>query len=146
MLDRIRRTVGENKLKGSRISSFRILRTRWQDIASLVSIGCLLGGVVQSVHSVGAPRTLFWIGITATLFSGSSYIRFYEKGLEIPRTAGGVFLSRDQLFTMRLEEDRFIVTGPDAVWGGPYYSGGVFRLHREDLPKFRDVLTSFLGS
>jgi hypothetical protein len=43
---------------------------------------------------------------------------------------------------MKLDGDRFSVTGVDASSRGPY-SGGTFRMRTEDLPKLQQVLTQF---
>jgi hypothetical protein len=145
MLHLSRPFVGEDSLKRARIASFRLPRARRRDVAGIVSIVCLLIWMVQAGHSLGLLRALLWIGIAAGSFSRNRYIRFYEKGLSAPKSAGEVFLTREQLLGMKLEEDRFIVTGPDASWNGPY-SSGVFRVRTEDLLRFRDVLTSFVAS
>ena len=45
---------------------------------------------------------------------------------------------------MKLDGDRFIVTGPDATWGGPY-SGGAFRIRTKDLRNFLARFQCSLG-
>ena len=78
------------------------------------------------------------------MVTATRYVRFYEKGLSLPKHAGAVFLTRDQVLGMKLEGDTFTVTGPDASWDGPY-SGGKFQIRGEDLTGFRDALTSSLN-
>ena len=132
-------------LKGPQIGSFRLPLATWQIAAKIVGIGCLLFWVALIVYSRVQSGPLFWIGIIAGLLGGNRQIQFHENGLSIPKAAGEVFLSRDQILNIKLDGDRFIVTGPDATWGGPY-SSGIFRIRTKDLPKFDDVLGRFRHS
>ena len=147
--------VREVALEGSEIASFRISQRGWQVAAKNVGFFCILSGLAQQVYfaahqaylkvPVSTPPSagpFLLIGCAANLISGNCRIRFYEKGLRIPKAAGYVFLSREQIVDMKLDGSSFMVTGPDANWGGPY-SGGTFRVRDIDLSKFRDTLEKF---
>jgi hypothetical protein len=107
-------------------------------------VACLLYGLVEEIRQGKSNSSilLFCVGMFANLFAPSRSIGFYERGLSRSKGAGSVFLSREQLLGMKLDGDRFIVTGPDADWGGPY-SGGMFRIRPRDLRNFRDALARF---
>jgi hypothetical protein len=131
-------------LKGSRIASFREPMAAWKIIVRVLGIaGVLFGFMVRLLYgNVNSLAILFWVGCLAAMVTAPRYIRFYDGGLSVPKAAGSVFLSREQLVEMKLDGDRFMVTGPDATWGGPY-SGGAFRICANDLCHFQDVLARF---
>jgi hypothetical protein len=137
-------STGKKGLKGPRIASFREPLAAWKIVVRVLVYVCMLYGLVEEIRRYGNSwaSLLFWIGFTASLFTIPRYVTFYERGLSIPKAAGSVFLARDQLLNMKFDGDRFIVTGPDATWGGPY-SGGTFRIRSKDLRNFQDVLERF---
>jgi hypothetical protein len=114
----------------------------WKIAVRVFGIACLLFGFVAEFRYGNSWAPLFWVGFLAALLTTPRYVRFYERGLSLPKAASSVFLSREQLMEMKLDGDRFIVTGPDATWGGPY-SGGAFRIRTKDLRNFQDVLARF---
>ena len=129
-----------NSLKGARIAYFHVPLAPWQMGVRILGATCWLTILVRYRYN-DLPNLLLWIG-TAGLWGGSGYVGFYEKGLSVPKAAGQVFLTRDQILSIKLDGDRFVVTGPDADWGGPY-SGGVFRIRGKDLPGFQEALAKF---
>jgi hypothetical protein len=139
-----RRAKPEKGLKGSRIASFREPLAAWKITVRVFGIACLLFGFVGRLlyGNLNSGAILVWVGFLAALLTTPRYLRFYDRGLSVPKAASSVFLSREQLMEMKLDGDRFIVTGPDATWGGPY-SGGVFRIRTKDLRNFQDVLARF---
>jgi hypothetical protein len=139
-------STGKKGLKGTRIASFREPLAAWQIVVRVLGVACWLYALVEEIRRYGNSNSwaarLVWIGIIATLLTKPRYVRFYERGLSISKAGGFVFLARDQLLTVKLDGDRFIVTGPDATWKGPY-SGGIFRIRPKDLRSLRDVLERF---
>jgi hypothetical protein len=130
----------EKNLKGRRIASFRLPVADWEIAMRILGILWLIVSCVlyHYRHQFGPS---FWVTIPA-LFIANRKISFYEKGISLPRAAGTVFLTREQILNMKLDGDRLSITGPDASWKGPY-SGGVFPIRQEDLPKFQEVLAQF---
>ena len=132
-------------LRGSRLASFRLPQAVWKTAVRTLGVACVLCRFVDQIrYGNSHPWTLllFGIGLLATTSAAPRHIRFYEKGLSIPKAAGSVFLSREQLLQTKLDGDGFTVTGPDANWGGPY-SGGIFRIRHEDSRTFQDALVRF---
>ena len=108
----------------------------------IFSVACLLFLLIEYVYSRQMSSPLVFIAVTASLISGNRDVRFYENGLVIPKEAGEVYLSREQLQVMKLDGHRLVLTGPDADWGGPY-SGGTFLIRNTDLARLQEVLAEF---
>jgi hypothetical protein len=126
------------------LASFREPLAAWKIAVRVFGIACLLYGLVEEIRygKSNSWTPLFGLACLQLCFTPSRYVRFYEKGLSISKAACSVFLSREQLLEMKLDGDRFIVTGPDANRGGPY-SGGIFQIRPKDLRNFQDVLVRF---
>ena len=129
-------------LTGKRIASFRMPQAAWKKNARVFSIACFIAWAFIRIKYSWKFDALFFLSLVVNMVTATRYVRFYEKGLSLPKHAGAVFLTRDQVLGMKLEGDTFTVTGPDASWDGPY-SGGKFQIRGEDLTGFRDALTQF---
>jgi hypothetical protein len=131
----------EKNLKGRRIASFRLPVADWEVAMRALLVFWLLFSWILYRYYHREIGPTFFVAIPA-LFIANRQIGSYEKGISLPRAAGTVFLTREQILNMKLDGDRLCVIGPDASWKGPY-SGGVFPIRQEDLPKFQEVLAQF---
>ncbi len=134
-------------LKGKRTASFRMPREPRQKTARVFSVAFLVAWAFLQFQPGSdlkwqSRNLLLAMSGFANVIAGNRYVRFYEKGLSVPKHSGAVFLTHNQILGLKMEGGSFTVTGPDASWGGPY-SGGTFQIRDEDLPKFRDVLSRF---
>jgi hypothetical protein len=135
-------SIGENGLRGRRIATFWLPPANWEIGAKILGVIWLLFWVVKYGFYDG-HFDLFWPSMAVPiLMFGGREIRFYEKGISLPKAAAYVFLARDPVLNVGLHGQRFSVVGPDAEWGGPY-SGGTFRIRDEDLGRLQAVLDQF---
>jgi len=137
-----------NGLKGARIASFPLPWAPWQVASLAISVSIIAYfflWLIEGKSAAAFPTALVLIACPAASVARQGRIQFYETGLSVPKAAGEIFLSREQLLEVRLDGDGFMVTGSDASWDGPY-SGGVFCIRKKDLVAFREVLARFSTS
>jgi hypothetical protein len=132
-----------NSLKGRQLVIFSLPRTKWQITAeALLLIGMACSVIAEYfLHWPFYLWLLFWL---PSMFIRPRHITIYEKGITVPKNAGTVFFTRDQLLNIKLVGDRLSVTGPDADWNGPY-AGGTFQVPQAALPKVQEVLAQFVA-
>ena len=127
-------------VKGHHVATFRLPVSKWRDAWRIFGYVCFLAWLAVTLYQVPAPYEILLYLVAYFGICHHPRIAVYEKGIELPKEAGIVFFTRDQLLSMKLDGDRFIVIGPDADWKGPY-AGGIFRICESDLPKFREALS-----
>jgi hypothetical protein len=132
-------------LKGRKIATFSLSRNRWEVWIDNLSLIVLPFWLVTHYLFHWSPDFLWPLVILLPFPWRHRDITFHEKGITLPKNAGTVFFTRDQLLKIQLVGDRFSVIGPDADWNGPY-AGGTFQIPESALPRLREVLSQFLAS
>lgn len=133
------------RLTGQLIAKFRLPIATWRTTARIIYVACLFFSLGQYVYSRQIFSPVLFVALLCSGVFHNRDVRFYERGVLIPKGMGDVFLSRDQVQVMKLDGPRLVVTGPDADWGGPY-SGGTFPIRHTDLARLQQTLARFTNS